>query len=116
MVGEGIGRLALQHNIPIPYTTQDSPGEVEGTLEGMAGYFAQRKLMQRSQQSSAPGAHAGLGMGLYVQGTSPLRRYLDLVVHQQLRAWLRGDGLLDGTAVMERVGAAGCGEWHGALC
>jgi exoribonuclease-2 len=68
--------------------------------------FAQRRTMQRSQQSSAPGAHAGLGMGLYVQCTSPLRRYLDLVVHQQLRAWLRGDELLDSTAVMERVGAA----------
>jgi exoribonuclease-2 len=68
--------------------------------------FAQRRVMQRSQQGSAPGAHAGLGMGLYVQCTSPLRRYLDLVVHQQLRAWLRGDALLDGTAVMERVGAA----------
>jgi exoribonuclease-2 len=29
-----------------------------------------------------------------------------MVVHQQLRAWLRGEGVLDGTAVMERVGAA----------
>ena len=106
MVGEGIGRLALQNNIPIPFTTQDPPGEVDKTVDGVAGFFAQRKVMQRSQQSSAPGAHAGLGMGLYVQCTSPLRRYLDLVVHQQLRAWLRGDEWLDGTAVMERVGAA----------
>ncbi len=106
MVGEGIGRLALQNNIPIPFTTQDPPGEVDNMADGMAGFFAQRKVMQRSQQSSAPGAHAGLGMGLYVQCTSPLRRYLDLVVHQQLRAWLRGDEGLDDTAVMERVGAA----------
>ena len=106
LVGEGIGRLALQHNIPIPFTTQDPPGLLESAVEGLAGMFAQRRVMQRSQQSSVPGAHAGLGMGLYVQCTSPLRRYLDLVVHQQLRAWLRGDELLDSTAVMERVGAA----------
>jgi len=106
LAGEGIGRLALQHNIPIPFTTQDPPGPAEQSAAGLAGMFAQRRTMQRSQQSSVPGAHAGLGMGLYVQCTSPLRRYLDLVVHQQLRAWLRGDGLLDDTAVMERVGAA----------
>jgi exoribonuclease-2 len=106
LVGEAIGRLALQNNIPIPFTTQDVPGPVESSADGLAGMFAQRRVMQRGQQSSAPGAHAGLGMGLYVQCTSPLRRYLDLVVHQQLRAWLRGDALLDGTAVMERVGAA----------
>jgi exoribonuclease-2 len=44
-------------------------------------------------------------MELYVQVTSPLRRYLDLVVHQQLRAFFRGDDLLDGKALMGRVGA-----------
>jgi exoribonuclease-2 len=106
LAGEGIGRLALQNNIPIPFTAQDPPGPMEQSASGLAGMFAQRRAMQRSQQSSVPAAHAGLGMGLYVQCTSPLRRYLDLVVHQQLRAWLRGGGLLDGPAVMERVGAA----------
>jgi exoribonuclease-2 len=45
-------------------------------------------------------------MPLYVQATSPLRRYLDLVVHQQLRAFLAGRPLLDDQAVMSRVGEA----------
>ena len=45
-------------------------------------------------------------MDVYTQSTSPLRRYLDLVSHQQLRAYLRGEALLDAGAVMERVGAA----------
>ena len=62
--------------------------------------------MRASQASSAPSAHAGLGMEIYVQATSPLRRYLDLVVHQQLRAYLAGRPLLDSQGVMERVGAA----------
>ena len=106
MTGEAVGRFALQHHISLPFTTQDPPYEMLDLSGGPAAMFAQRRNMQRSQQSSAPGAHAGLGMGLYVQCTSPLRRYLDMVVHQQLRAWLRGEGVLDGTAVMERVGAA----------
>jgi exoribonuclease-2 len=68
--------------------------------------FALRRTMRASQASSAPAAHAGLGMEIYVQATSPLRRYLDLVVHQQLRAYLAGRPLLDSQGVMERVGAA----------
>jgi exoribonuclease-2 len=42
----------------------------------------------------------------YVRVTSPLRRYLDLVAHQQLRAWLEGRSLLDESGLLERVGAA----------
>jgi exoribonuclease-2 len=51
-----------------------------------------------------PGKHAGLGMDLYVQCTSPLRRYLDLVVHQQLRAFLRGDDPLDSQQILALIG------------
>jgi exoribonuclease-2 len=68
--------------------------------------FALRRHMSRSEYSSRPGRHAGLGLERYVQATSPLRRYLDLVVHQQLRAHLRGEGLLEAQDLMERIGAA----------
>jgi exoribonuclease-2 len=44
-------------------------------------------------------------METYTQATSPLRRYLDLVVHQQLRAYLRDEDLLDSNQIIERVGA-----------
>ncbi|HEX9117587.1 MAG TPA: RNB domain-containing ribonuclease, partial [Anaerolineae bacterium] len=53
-----------------------------------------------------------LGVAAYVQVTSPMRRYLDLVAHQQLRAHLRGAPVLDTPAVIERIGevdAAGSG-------
>jgi exoribonuclease R len=33
--------------------------------------------------------HAGLGVGLYVQSTSPIRRFTDLLCHYNLKAWLR---------------------------
>jgi exoribonuclease II len=38
--------------------------------------------------------------------TSPLRRYLDLVAHQQIRAYRTGRPLLAPEAVLERIGAA----------
>lgn len=105
MTGEAVAIFARDNQIPLPYTVQDPPNEIiEG--ETPADMFARRKTMQRSQPSSSPGRHSGLGMDNYVQSTSPLRRYLDLVVHQQLRAFLRGEPMLDGQELMERVGAA----------
>jgi exoribonuclease-2 len=68
--------------------------------------FALRRLMRPGRQQATPAPHAGLGMPLYVQATSPLRRYLDLVVHQQLRAFLQGRPLLDEQELMARVGEA----------
>lgn len=105
LVGEAVAQYAIANSIPIPFSTQDAPPEA--TLpEGLAGEYAQVRLLRRSQRSSQPGPHAGLGLNAYVQATSPLRRYLDLVTHQQLRAHLRGETLLDQMQVQERIGAA----------
>lgn len=107
IAGEAVARYALEHHIPLPFTTQDPPLEAPDDLPpGLAGMFARRKTLRRSQYSSTPAPHHGLGLPLYAQATSPLRRYLDLVVHQQLRAALHGDALLDAQAVLERVGMA----------
>jgi exoribonuclease-2 len=112
MTGEAVARYALEHDIPVPFTVQDPPEESvqngdEPTLaNGLAGMFALRRMMRRGQQQNTPAPHAGLGMDLYIQCTSPLRRYLDLLAHQQLRAHVRGEKLLDVQEVMERVGAA----------
>lgn len=106
MTGEAVGRFALENDIPVPYTGQDRPADDIHPATSLSETFAIRRQMKPSQQTIKPAFHAGLGMELYVQVTSPLRRYLDLVVHQQLRAYLRGEELLDGKALMERVGAA----------
>jgi exoribonuclease-2 len=106
MAGEAVARLAREAEIPLPFTTQDPP-EVEarparGDLSGM---FAARRGFRPSEYSTLPGPHAGLGLASYAQATSPLRRYLDLVVHQQMRAYQRGEPLLGPQEVVERVGA-----------
>ncbi len=107
MTGEAVARFALRNQIPIPYTSQEAPLIEEiGDVRTPSENFALRRMMRPSQQLSSPSPHSGLGMALYVQATSPLRRYLDLVVHQQLRAFLAGRPLLDEQAVMSRVGEA----------
>ncbi|RMG99945.1 MAG: RNB domain-containing ribonuclease [Chloroflexi bacterium] len=107
MVGEAVARFAWQHKLPIPYTVQEPP-QNPPALNGntWSAMFALRRTLSPSQQSTMPGLHAGLGLEMYVQATSPLRRYLDLVVHQQLRAFLSGRPPLDEGELMLRVGAA----------
>jgi len=107
MTGEAIARYAFAQGIPLPYTVQEPPLEPLPPAHTLSDYFARRRLMTPSRQSTQPGAHAGLGMGFYAQATSPLRRYLDMVVHQQLRAYLKGETPLDAQEMMARVGAAG---------
>ena len=106
MVGEAVGRMGRDHNIPLAFTTQAPPQDIVLPADGFAGMFAQRKAMQRSQQRIAPDRHSGLGLEYYVQVTSPLRRYLDLVNHQQLRSFLRGEPLLTAADLTMRIGAA----------
>lgn len=39
---------------------------------------------------SSPRPHKALGVKSYTFATSPLRRYIDLLVHHQLKSWIRG--------------------------
>jgi exoribonuclease-2 len=105
LAGYAAAHLALREGLPFPFATQEAPSHrVEG--EGLAAMWEQRKALRRAQLKAVPAPHRGLGLPLYAQVTSPLRRYLDLVAHQQLRAWLKGERPLSQGEVLERVGAA----------
>ena len=105
MAGEAAARYADRHGIPFPYATQLVAEDVERRPQGPAAMAAARRKLKPRRYQSAMAPHQGLGLEAYAQVTSPLRRYLDLVAHQQLRAHLRGDGLLDEEAMVERIGA-----------
>lgn len=110
ITGEATARFALLHQIPFPFAIQDpsfdQPLASLSKDEGMAGMYALRRLQKRGRTSHLPAPHAGLGLDVYSRVTSPLRRYLDLVAHQQLRAYLKGGLLLDEQGIIERIGAA----------
>ena len=106
MAGEAAARFALERRLPFPFTTQDPVDAADRQPAGLAAMYALRRTLRPRQYSSLPGPHGGLGLDVYAQVTSPLRRYLDLVAHQQLRACLRGRDPLEAQAIIERVGAA----------
>ena len=115
MAGEAAARYALEHTLPLPFASQDPPDPqaLQEMLMGdpwrvlnMSEMYALRRLQRRGQIGVSPSRHAGLGLPAYTRATSPLRRYLDLVVHQQLRLHLSRSTLLSEMEILERVGAS----------
>ncbi|HNH64266.1 MAG TPA: RNB domain-containing ribonuclease, partial [Thauera aminoaromatica] len=48
-----------------------------------------RRLMKKGEVGMTPARHWGLGMDAYSQSTSPIRRYVDLIAHRQLKSHLK---------------------------
>jgi exoribonuclease-2 len=85
-------RLCRDHNIPIIYRGQKEPSErltIEET--GYVYYvFRQRRKLFPLVIDIDPIPHAGLGLDIYSNLTSPIRRYFDLVSQRQIRNYLLG--------------------------
>jgi exoribonuclease-2 len=105
MAGEAAARFCHEQGLPIPYATQPAPDRIERP-QGMAAMYAYRRQFKPTRTSIEPGPHFGLGLPAYTRATSPLRRYADLLVHQQLRAHLRGETPLDAEQISARTGEA----------
>ncbi len=115
MAGEASAGFALQHKLAFPFAVQEArviseplpqnPAAGERRVD-LAAAFAIRRQLAPGEVRTVPGGHAGLGLPAYSRVTSPLRRYPDLVAHQQLRAHLSGHPGLEEQALVERIGAA----------
>eukprot|EP00164_Ancoracysta_twista_P015023 GFYU01024664.1.p1 GENE.GFYU01024664.1~~GFYU01024664.1.p1 ORF type:complete len:534 (-),score=85.42 GFYU01024664.1:157-1692(-) len=55
--------------------------------------YAKVQGMVGAELSPMYGLHSGLGLSAYATATSPIRRYADLLAHQQIKASLRGSSL-----------------------
>lgn len=96
LTGEVAGRFALEKEIPLPFRSQPQPEfppeeELLQLPPGPVRYCAIRGCMPRSEMSTTAARHAGLGLDVYAQVTSPIRRYVDLLCHFQIKAYLRGE-------------------------
>ncbi|BAZ46339.1 exoribonuclease II [Chondrocystis sp. NIES-4102] len=98
LAGQIGGQYGTEHNIPLPFRGQPQPElpSEEELLKLPAGptrFCALRSCMPRSETSMSPIRHASLGLNSYVQVTSPIRRYTDLLAHFQIKAHLKGEQL-----------------------
>ena len=102
MAGEAAARFAQANGVAIPFVAQPAPDSVmqPGSLAEM---YAYRRLFKPSRVTLEAAPHFGLGLEMYARETSPLRRYADLLVHQQLRGFVTGSTILSSDQVLERA-------------
>lgn len=85
-------RYCRDHRIPCLYRCQADPSEII-CREGADPLYA--TLKQRSKVSpleidAKPRGHSGLGLDVYTNVTSPIRRYFDMFIQRQIRHSLLG--------------------------
>ena len=90
LYNELVAEFCQRHDIPVLFRGQSEPTEKLPLDEkGYVFYvFQQRRKLSPLHVSAKPNPHSGLGVALYTQATSPIRRYLDLVIQRQLAGFL----------------------------
>jgi len=89
-----IARFAVEHKLPMLFRGQERFDEEEPARdseipEGPARDFAARLKLKKSTVELDPVPHSGLGLPCYLQATSPIRRYMDLVHQRQIISYLQ---------------------------
>ena len=94
-----LASFCAERNIPASYRSQTAPdlsdlgsGLPPGVEIGEDGPLRQFLMMRRfapADTRTAPAPHGGLGVPAYIQATSPLRRYPDMVMQRQITHYLR---------------------------
>ncbi|KAL9268974.1 Ribonuclease II, chloroplastic/mitochondrial-like protein [Drosera capensis] len=95
LCGEVIADFGWVNLIPLPYRGQPQSDTKLSSFyhfpEGPARDSAMCKVMRAAEYDFMnPIHHGALGIPGYVQFTSPIRRYIDLLAHYQVKAFLRG--------------------------
>jgi len=100
-----------EKGIPAIYRSQMEPREnikisPQDKFDPLQAYRL-RRIMNRVEVSTRPSRHFGLGVDAYLTLTSPIRRFYDLLIEQQILAALRGGSIFSGAQLEEIVTAVG---------
>lgn len=114
IAGRAIAQFALENNIAMPFVTQGEGSFSDEILQQktdltLSQMFKAARCFKRSKISTKSAPHSGLGLDSYLRVTSPIRRYLDLVVQQQLLNFINNKPTLDETTIKSRIGQTNVG-------
>lgn len=108
LAGAAIADYGQQHQLALPYRSQPAapvpnPQELEAFPAGPVRQAAIKKCLTRGVVGTRALPHFSLGLEAYVQATSPIRRYGDLLVQRQLQALQDGTTPMDATALTDAL-------------
>ena len=102
--GAAVAGFMNKEGIPFPFVTQAPPDiDVDTLGDSLADMFQLRRNCAAGVTGIAGGKHSGLGLEPYSRVTSPLRRYADLLAHQQIRRYIKQEPLLDLEYIEKRL-------------
>ena len=110
LMGAVVAEIGRREQLVLPFRSQPpselpTQQELNAVPEGPARDAAIKRCLNRGVQGTRPMPHFSLGLDAYVQATSPIRRYADLLAHRQLIAWIEASPALDEAAISEQLDA-----------
>jgi exoribonuclease-2 len=113
--GAVFASYGVEHGLALPYRSQlpaelPPQEELDALPDGAVRFAAIKRCLSRGLMGTQPSAHFSLGLPAYVQATSPIRRYGDLVVQRQVEAHANGASPLSEEALQELLS-----EFDGAI-
>ena len=106
LFGTVIADYAITNKLPVPYRCQGethnslSLNSFSSEISAVRNSFVKQNLL-KATTNIYPKRHFSLGLDAYVQATSPLRRYSDLIVHRQIISELDNTSLYTESEVVE---------------
>lgn len=99
-------KFTFENSIEIPYKiTIGEKKEIEFIENHEYSYllneYQKQKLFHSTCYSPIPSFHYGIGLSSYTQVTSPIRRGIDLLIHYQIKNYLRREKLLNWKEIQE---------------
>ena len=104
--------FVAERQAPGLFRSQGEPHQrvVTGLPKDLFLIWRQRKQLKPGQLLTKPLPHSGVGVMQYTTVTSPIRRFLDLVMQHQIHNLLKGKGqLFDEDRMVEMAGAIDSG-------
>jgi exoribonuclease-2 len=108
IAGRVIAQYATEHKISMPFLTQEAGSFSEDIMQNKENLtatqaFQATRCFKQSKITPKASLHAGLGLPCYLRVTSPIRRYLDLLVQQQLVRYINNQTTLDDSQIKQRI-------------
>jgi len=96
LAGSLVAERGLHEGLALPFRSQPSAelptsAELDQLPCGPVRHAAIKRCLSRGLVGTSPAPHFSLGLRAYVQATSPIRRYGDLLVQRQLLALRAGE-------------------------